>query len=93
MAVLETRKTPATTPMTPNTEAAVERQLAEKKMLLQQLREQAEALEVQINDEQFRLSTAQSERRNRKMLNSAGSVSQASTARPMTAATRVRGCM
>ena len=55
-------------PMTPNTEALVERNLAEKQRLLAQLREKAQALEEQITRDSDRLSTARSGRRIRTAL-------------------------
>ena len=58
----------ACVPMTPNTEALVERNLAEKQRLLAQLREQAQALEEQITHDSERLSTARSGHRNRTAL-------------------------
>ena len=48
--------------MTPNAEATLERKLAEKARLLQQLREQADQLETEIDTENRRLMTARSSR-------------------------------
>jgi hypothetical protein len=67
-------------PMTPNTEALVERNLAEKQRLLAQLREKAQALEEQITRDSDRLSTARSGRRIRTALVGADSF----TPRPQT---------
>jgi len=87
-------------PVTPNTETAIETQLAGKERLLSQLREQAEALEQQIHNDQERLTTARSGRRPRTALLGADTfsprlqtgrsqMSAASTARTMTAVSQI----